>query len=494
MAPLGPKYPYARFEPTRVDVENPKGALLNADGFATGWFSLISRGSLSGGKSFATLHPAFLDEIYMNRLGIEREVPVVTRPDAIKVPPKAAVWPAPEGLQDSDGQPVTPRSGHRLMVARMGLTTKAMEGNKTAFMTSQVRLVCKAKVDPKQPLAGKGTVVWPLGYVSRPRKVTLKKLSEIITVERRDLEGGVRFIDFVFSVPAGYTPVLIEYKQNAIAQLPPPVSASEAPEVMPFVQISEYATETAKLKPVRSAQVYGVELRVYRTARPLIEDAMVELMKWDMAQRQNETAGEEKPVGPRLPGRRPETPATPSKPPVSKLVQVILIPSEISAATDEDEEKRETAEREKSTRAEPVVLMSPPGYSLLVLQCNKPAAGQQITADQLPVLVDQGGLNHYAAGVIAEGKSGGERLYEIIYCGLTDENEPVRLQIDDNGCVAAPFPEVVSLPSQVETMESFFVIYAVEPDEGGKRIITTVKAGQSGPAASFADAPGFLVE
>ena len=171
-----------------------------------------------------------------------------------------------------------------------------------------------------------------------------------------------------------------------------------------------------------------------------------------------------------------------------------MIPSEISAATDEDEEKIETAEREKSTRAEPVVLMSPPGYSLLVLQCNKPAAGQQITADQLPVLVDQGGLNHYAAGVIAEGKSGGERLYEIIYCGLTDENEPVRLQIDDNGCVAAPFPEVVSLPSQVETMESFFVIYAVEPDEGGKRIITTVKAGQSGPAASFADAPGFLVE
>ncbi len=57
MAPLSNKYPYQRFDASRPDAERPNRVLLNTDGFATGWFGMISSGSLSGKRSFATLHP-----------------------------------------------------------------------------------------------------------------------------------------------------------------------------------------------------------------------------------------------------------------------------------------------------------------------------------------------------------------------------------------------------------------------------------------------------
>jgi len=70
MAPISPKYPYQRFDETSPDTENPVGKALklNADGFVTRWFSIISGGSFSGKRSFATLHPAFLDQLFLNRL------------------------------------------------------------------------------------------------------------------------------------------------------------------------------------------------------------------------------------------------------------------------------------------------------------------------------------------------------------------------------------------------------------------------------------------
>ena len=68
MAPIPAKYPYQRFDETSPDPENPGKVLLNADGFATGWFSIVSSGSFSGKRSFATLHPAFLDQLFLNRL------------------------------------------------------------------------------------------------------------------------------------------------------------------------------------------------------------------------------------------------------------------------------------------------------------------------------------------------------------------------------------------------------------------------------------------
>ena len=61
MAPLPLSYPYQRFDPARLNPDNPGGVLLNADGFATGLFGIISKGSFSGKNNFKTIHPNYLD-------------------------------------------------------------------------------------------------------------------------------------------------------------------------------------------------------------------------------------------------------------------------------------------------------------------------------------------------------------------------------------------------------------------------------------------------
>jgi hypothetical protein len=49
----------------------------------------------------------------------------------------------------------------------------------------------------------------------------------------------VKSIDFVFYVPDDFVPVLVEFKQNYINQLPKPVPAEQAPPVVPFVKPTE---------------------------------------------------------------------------------------------------------------------------------------------------------------------------------------------------------------------------------------------------------------
>jgi hypothetical protein len=244
MAPISAKYPYQRFDETSPDPENPGKVLLNADGFATGWFSIVSSGSFSGKRSFATLHPAFLDQLFLNRHEIDNGVSIITSPEAIEIP-KIAVWPAPEGLKDSDGKPIQPKSGHNLTIVRVGITTAAIKDGGT-FTPSQLRLVCKQKSDTKEdPLAGKGKNIYPVGYLKTADELQIKKLTDHIEIKRSDLDNrGVKNIDFAFYVPDGFVPVLVEFKQNCINQLPPPVPADQAPLVVPFVEQSKKEKDT----------------------------------------------------------------------------------------------------------------------------------------------------------------------------------------------------------------------------------------------------------
>ncbi|MFZ0033924.1 MAG: CvpA family protein [Sedimentisphaerales bacterium] len=239
MAPISAKYPYQRFNQTTPDPENPSKALLNADGLATGWFSIISSGSFSGKRSFAVLHPAFLDQLFLNRHEIDNRVSIITSPGAIEIP-KKAVWPAPEGLKDSNGKPVLSKGGYNLTIVRLEITTKADE-----FTLSQLRVVCKQK-DDKNPLVGKGKNIYPAGYLKTAGELQIKKLTDLIKIDRSYFKGSTIAIDFAFYVPDGFVPVLAEFKQNSINQLPPPVTADQAPSAVSFPPSSEPAADTAK--------------------------------------------------------------------------------------------------------------------------------------------------------------------------------------------------------------------------------------------------------
>lgn len=253
MAPISPKYPYQRFDATSPDPENPGKVLPNADGFATGWFSIVSSGSFSGKRSFATLHPAFLDQLFLNRQEIDNGVSIITSSEAIEIP-KKAVWPAPEGLKDSDGKPIQPKSGHNLTVVRVGMTIQAIRDG-GIFTPSQLRLVCKQESDTKEdPLSGKGKNIYPVGYMKTADELQIKKLTDYIEIKRSDLDdNGVKNIDFAFYVPGDLKPVLVAFKQNCINQLPQSafVSAEQAPPIVPFEkQVEPVKVITEPNKPV----------------------------------------------------------------------------------------------------------------------------------------------------------------------------------------------------------------------------------------------------
>jgi hypothetical protein len=251
MGPLPLSYPYQRFDPARLNPDNPSGVLLNADGFATGLFGLISKGSLSGKNSFQTLHPNYLDQLFMNRLLGDTSSVSGLFP-AIEVP-KPAVWPASEAVKkqvdsfvselrtrggrvayEKDGKsvalPISTKDTYNPTIVRVGIKKRAIHREPTvnggAFTPSQLRLICTRS-------SGEAVNVYPIGYLKKKDEV---QISPEIKLNVGDIQENARYIDFVFCVPSGYEPKLVGFKLNSIVEIPTGaiVSADQAPAVVPF--------------------------------------------------------------------------------------------------------------------------------------------------------------------------------------------------------------------------------------------------------------------
>ncbi len=247
MAPLPNQYPYERFEPRNIKVDSPKKVLLNTDGFVTGLFSVISNGSFSGKRSFACLHPNYLDQLYLNRLDSDVSVVSGSWP-AIEVPRDKATWPATDALKtqiedlNSRGKfsrtPGKPIGNYQPMIVRVGIKRIALKAdpkiNAGIFTLSQLRLICKPKGYDGGPLAGKGINVYPLGYLKAANEI---ETNSKIQVERSDFTGnaGIKDFDFIFPVPSGYVPALVEFKLNNIVQIPTNAILTDAAEAPPAV-------------------------------------------------------------------------------------------------------------------------------------------------------------------------------------------------------------------------------------------------------------------
>ena len=264
MAPLPNKYPYQRFDDKRNKV------LLNTDGFATGLFGIISKGSLSGKRSFATIHPDFLDQIHLNRQ-ISGTPLVTSKTPAISLPKptEPAVWPAPESLNEQISQIVSQlnRQGklkddstnklismpglvsndYQPTIIRVGIKSTALSSkpkiNGGVFMLSQLQLICKQEGYGDEPLTGTGINIYPIGHLKAANQIQVS--TEIILDRRDDFRNNARekWIDFVFCVPRDYVPMLLEFKQNSIVEIPSKaiVTADKAPSPVLF-------TYTAKSK------------------------------------------------------------------------------------------------------------------------------------------------------------------------------------------------------------------------------------------------------
>ena len=254
MAPLPPKYPYERFDSTFIKPDSPKKVLLNTDGFVTGLFSTVSNGSLSGKKSFAVLHPDYLNQVFLNRLTKNVSLLTSTTP-AITIPIEKAVWPAPDGIKTQidelskngglNKSPGKPSGAYNPTIVRVGIKRAAIknENKVTAgtFTLSQLRLICKRGTEVQNPLDGKAINIYPIGHLSSGSEIQVSP--EIQLDSRRDFgDASSRDIDFVFCVPSGYTPVLVEFKLNSAAQIMQNAilkDAAEAPSAATFYQRSE---------------------------------------------------------------------------------------------------------------------------------------------------------------------------------------------------------------------------------------------------------------
>jgi hypothetical protein len=259
MAPLPNKYPYQRFDGKRNKV------LLNADGFVTGLFSIISKGSLSGKRSFATIHPDFLDQIHLNRMVSGNSI-LTSKSPAISLPKatEPAVWPAPQSLNEQINQIVSDlnrqgklkdelssklmsipgpiSSDYQPTIVRIGINRIALSSqtkiNAGTFILPQLKLICKRQGYGDDPLAGTGINIYPIGHMKAADQIQVS--TEIKLDNRDDFRGNARekWIDFVFCVPRDYVPVLVEFKQNSIIEISPRaiVTADKAPPPMFFTQ------------------------------------------------------------------------------------------------------------------------------------------------------------------------------------------------------------------------------------------------------------------
>lgn len=234
MAPLPSRYPYARFEGRNPNPSAPRKALLSPDGFVTSLFGSISAGSfapMGEPKSFAMLHAGFIDRLYLNRLG-DKDVPLMTETEAIKVPSQNGVWEAPENLRDTEGKPVQSQTGRNLMLVRVEIRKAALK-DAGKFTLSQFRLVCGPKT-AAGAMAGKGEAVYPAGYIGPANRLQVKPLGELISIDASKVSSDTLTIDLAFQVPTGLTPVLIQFKRNNIAKVSAVASPENAPQPVPF--------------------------------------------------------------------------------------------------------------------------------------------------------------------------------------------------------------------------------------------------------------------
>jgi hypothetical protein len=256
MAPLSIKYPYQRFDGKRYKV------LLNADGFATRLFSIVSGGSFSGKRSFSTIHPDYLDQLHLNRQ-ISGTSILTSKSPAISVPSKQAVWPAPESLNEKVAQLVSElnrqgklkdeltmppiSSDYQPTIVRVGIIKRTVLSreedakiNGGAFILPQLRLICKQKGYGEDLLAGAGINIYPIGHLKAADRIQVS--TEIKIDSKNDFRDSARekWIDFVFCVPRDYVPVLVEFKQNSIVEIRPSaiVTADKAPPPAFFTQTS----------------------------------------------------------------------------------------------------------------------------------------------------------------------------------------------------------------------------------------------------------------
>jgi hypothetical protein len=125
------------------------------------------------------------------------------------------------------------------MIVRIGFKRRAIrreaQVNGGAFTPSQLRLICRRKGSTEAVLSGEGTNVYPIGFLKSAKEIQIRPEIKLGT-DDFGRNSDTKEIDFVFRIPSGFEPVLVQYKMNNVVEIPQRsiVSADQAPAPATF--------------------------------------------------------------------------------------------------------------------------------------------------------------------------------------------------------------------------------------------------------------------
>ncbi len=227
LSPAHNKMLYSRFDPAgKVSIKAPKKSFLNTDGFVSGLYSTASRGAMASKKSFAVLHTDYLTQLHLNRLQTKDGVTAVTSRKSLQIPSGKK---KPVRIFDIDDV-------GKVTVVRMGLVAKNIqdggagnpaENGKIEFFPAQIRVICKPDGDTLGSTKGSGTAYYPIGLIVDGGKYIKADLKERINPEIPKNKNHPIWLDVAFDIPQGNRPTFLQFKQNAIVELPDAVPTSD---------------------------------------------------------------------------------------------------------------------------------------------------------------------------------------------------------------------------------------------------------------------------
>jgi len=223
LASLPSKFSYKRFDDTitRSEINDPGKSFLGADDFVAGLFGWMSKGSMSGKRSFSFYHSDFNSQIHLNKHLLGEKVIPVSASNAVSIP-KLGV----RKKETDDGKSYTlirvEINGAK--IDKGGATNK---GGFFSFAPFQMRLICQSGDGAN---AANVKVLYPQSIrryngKGKPfKEIGESKFGATIKLESDDFvkSGSKRLavMDIAFDVPSNLKPVLFEFKNSSVTEVP----------------------------------------------------------------------------------------------------------------------------------------------------------------------------------------------------------------------------------------------------------------------------------
>lgn len=469
MSPIPGKWLYERYNSEKFDINSPSGVLIPADTIVVGLFNTLSGNSMNSGKSFAVMHPDFINQIHLNKLGNSEGVPNIAAKDCLVIK-KNGLWkPMPTvKYKDAatgetiDSEIVIVRTGIKSgTIAEGGAMTE--DGN-FIFNLAQFQMIAvdsSIAGSDKKFSASNVVSVHPLGYIKTKGIIEKKQdISQLITTGQSDFTnhedyGNVLLIDLVFEQPKNATPIAMTFRNNVIVELPKVTEEDQSSSSTVFIQKSACTSEIADLIAVSGTKI-----------RPLQIAAGDKIMM-----------GLQLSIGidQILESEYSSTEAEP------QLDKEKIYNAKLKFSPKPSDIQEVNNERVSSSSISSL-LSAIPDYTLVSLKCQM-ASASAIDGNDLPVLVDTKGREHHAVGVMAGGTKGSKNIYQFDYCC---QKEALSIE---NGVIIHSFPSQLWLGGEVEKINELYFLYYI-PSSPEDTIIILAKTEDKEAGISKYD--GFL--